>query len=182
MMRREFSKRERILLLVLVVLILGLFYYLAVQKTIVATTKEAQLRIAEAESQLLIEEAKLEKLISMEAQLDEIKNNPDVSFAKIPDYDNIQLLMIELNNILAKSAGYNLNFSNVDFTQGLARRTINMSYQAQNYTIAKSILAELVNCKYKSLVGSIGLSGQDNLNNGAVSVQLDITFYEFYKE
>lgn len=184
MMRREFSKREKVLLLVLVVLILALLYYVAVQKTIISTTRAAQLRVQDAEAQLVVEEIKLEKMNSMQADLAAIKNNPEVHVAMIPDYDNIQLLMVELNNILANSSGYNLNFLDIDFTEGLARRTINMSYEAVNYTTAKSIFEALVTCKYKSLVGSVGftVSGKDNLKNGAVLVQLDITFYEFYQQ
>lgn len=181
MMRREFSKREKILLLVLVLMILGLLYYVAVQKTIVRTTKEAELRIIEAEAALEIEEIKLAKLNSMQQKLDALEGGNSV-FARIPDYDNIQPLMIELNNILAKAKGYNLSFLDIDFTEGLARRTINMSYVADNYETAKGILRDLSTCKYKSLVGSVGFSssGNDNLKNGTVSVRLDITFYEFY--
>lgn len=184
MMQREFSKREKILLLVLVAIILALLYYVAVQKTIVETTKVAQIRANDAQSQLIVEEMKLEKMLSMQAELDVIHANPEVRVSQIPDYDNIQLLMIELNNILSNSNGYNLNFSNIDFSQGLARRTISMSYQAQNYEVAKSILGELAHCKYKNFVGSVGftVSGQNNLKAGPVLVQLDITFYEFYPQ
>ncbi|NCB41958.1 MAG: hypothetical protein EOM59_05000 [Clostridia bacterium] len=182
MMRREFSKREKVLLLVLAFMILALLYYVVVQKTIVNTTRTAQLRINDAQAELEIEEIKLERMLFMQEKLDAISESEAASVSRIADYDNIQPLMIELNNILAKARGYNLGFLDIDFTEGLARRTIKMSFSADSYATAKSILEALATCKYKSLVGSVGFSsGQDDLMVGNVSVQLDITFYEFYE-
>jgi len=183
MMRREFSKREKVLMLVLVLLILVLLYYVVVQKTIVNNTRTAQLRINDAQAELDIEEIKLEKLLFMQEKLNAIKEGEEVSVSRIADYDNIQPLMIELNNILARARGYNLSFVEIDFTEGLARRTINMSFSADSYAAAKGIVEALTTCKYKNLIGSVGFSssGQDDLKVGPVSVQLDITFYEFYQ-
>lgn len=183
MMQREFSPREKVLLLILVAVMLGLLYYVAVHQNIAADITDADLRNQFAQSELAVEQARLDRLKQMQAELEIYEEDPTKSIAPVPDYDNIQPLMIELNRILENSTGYNLVFPDIDFTEGLARRSINMTFGASDYAKAKSILKELMNCKYRNLVGTVSFTalGAD-LKAGVVTVKMDITFYEMYQE
>jgi hypothetical protein len=183
MMQREFSPREKTLLLILVFLILAMLYYVAVHQNIVTNITDADLRSQFAQSELALERARLDRLETMQAELEIYKEDPTKMIAPVPDYDNIQPLMIELNRILQGSTGYNLVFPDIDFTSGLARRSINMTFGASDYAKAKSILNELMNCKYRNLVGTVSFTAVGNdLKTGAVTVKMDITFYEMYQE
>jgi len=182
MMQREFSKREKILLLILVVLILSLLYYILVYKTIAENISAVKLETQDIQSELAIENARLSNMSSMQAELDSFLSGGELIVAEIPDYDNIQLLMKEFNQILSQAISYNLTLSNIDFTQGIARRPVNMTFSANSYIMAKEILANLVNCKYRNLLGALNISAPSgNLGQGVITVKLDITFYEMYK-
>ena len=183
MMRREFTGREKALPLILVFIVLGLLYYVAVHQHIAEDITGADLRLQFAQSELAVEEARLVRMEQMQEEIRAYQDDPSRSLAPIPDYDNIQPLMIELNRILAESTGYNLIFPDIDFTAGLARRSINMTFGASDYAKAKSILRELLNCKYRNLPGMVSFTAQGQaLSAGAVTVKMDITFYELYQE
>ena len=105
MMSRSFTKREKILLLIMAVLLLGLVYY----RFVIVETANAVERydVSELESELLVEQMKAESKAKM---LAEMENGTIKANGKVASYNNIKNEIRELNDILGGTSGYNISF------------------------------------------------------------------------
>ena len=86
MMSREFTTREKILLLVLCVLLLGIVYYEFIIKYVDETIK--QYNTEDMETELLIEQAKAQSIMDMES---EMKNTKAKTGSVVASYNNIKM-------------------------------------------------------------------------------------------
>ena len=123
MMDREFTPREKGMLLVLAVLLLALGYMKLFYAPVQQAVEDNQQRQTELQDQALIEQTRALKMQVMEKELEELKAGNAVPDAQVPDYDNVQRVMIELNAILARAQEYSLAFDDVSLDDsGLVRR------------------------------------------------------------
>ena len=95
MMDREFTPREKGMLLVLAVLLLALGYMKLFYAPVQQAVTENQQRQTELQDQALIEQTRALKMQVMEKELEELKAGNAVPDAQVPDYDNVQRVMIE---------------------------------------------------------------------------------------
>ena len=86
MMSREFTSREKILLLVLCVLLLGIAYYEFIIKDVDETIKKYDTE--DLETELLIEQTKAQSIMDMEA---EMKNAKAQTGSVVASYNNIKM-------------------------------------------------------------------------------------------
>lgn len=185
MMSRKFTAREKVLLLVLAILLVCSGYYILVDQPVSSTIQLAQLREEDAQSQLMIEEARSQRLHQMEQELAALDTGSSASLAKIPDYDNVQNVVRLLNGALSASGGYNLVFSPVTFSGHIASRTIDMSFTCGGYAAAKSIVSQLSGAPYRSQITGLTLvsDGENGeLTTSHLSAKLTITFFEYTQE
>lgn len=175
-MRRQLTAREWMLLGVLGVLLvicgyITLFY--------MPMTAERDRCIVETETCRMETEAarlRLEEKQRMERELEELfaAQVPPLS---IPDYDNLQPVMFELNSILAGTENYTLAFGTVDTSTPIVRRSISMTFTVNSYASARSVLRQLHDSAYRCLLSDLSLSiGRDQ---GYVSVSGTIVFFEY---
>ncbi|MCI2057274.1 MAG: hypothetical protein LKJ86_09040 [Oscillibacter sp.] len=177
-MKREFTQRETVLMLILVVILLITGYVKLFAQPVQAQLTAAQTRLADAQDAQLIEQAKNTQLQKMEAELEELKKNGSAPTAMIPPYDNIDQVMVQLGAILKAAEDYQLTFSDVTFNSDLVMRPIQMSYTTKTYAQAKEIMTQLYGCVYRCSIGNISVS----MGEGTVSVALTATFYEQYDD
>jgi len=143
-------------------------------------TSERDRCLGEAEScRAEIEAAQLrvEEKRRMERELEYLFSG-EVPPLGIADYDNLQPVMFELNAILAPTQDYTLSFSTVDASQPIVRRSIALSFTADSYAAAKTVLQRLHGSAYRCMLDSLSLSmGQ----GGGVAVTGTIVFFEYQK-
>lgn len=180
MMHREFTQREKVLLLLLTVLLMALGYVKLFFEPLQANLAAAQARQAEAENTLLVEQVKLSRMQAMEAELEALKASGNVQDAALPPYDNVENVMVQLNAILSAAQDYSLTFQEVAFGEdGLASRPIQMTFTAGRYDAARSILNDLYHCYYRCSLDSVAVSAEEDVSrNSPVTVSLTVTFYE----
>ena len=130
MMDREFTPREKGMLLVLAVLLLALGYMKLFYAPVQQAVEDNQQRQTELQDQALIEQTRALKMQVMEKELEELKAGNAVPDAQVPDYDNVQRVMIELNAILARAQEYSLAFDDVSLDDsGLVRRPVELTFK-----------------------------------------------------
>jgi cell division protein FtsB len=177
--RREFTQREKVLLLILTAVLLLTGYLKLFSAPLENQLLAAQEQTADAQSEMQIEQTKLTQLQRMEKELKKLKDH-GAAASEIPDYDNINNVMVQLDAILRTAADYDLTFSNVEFGDTLVSRPIQMTFSAKNYAAAKTILDGLYHCRYRCALSDLTVSASQgaDVTAGPVEVSLTVTFYE----
>lgn len=174
-MNRAFTKDEKVLLVLCIVLIFAISYYQFVWKS---TNKIIeQYDIAMIEDELFNAQLKAIKIKEMEKYIDEHK---DQAIGRVADYNNLQNEIIELNEILSEALTYKLDFEDATTDNKIVRRNVNITFQTKSYSAAKEIIESLKNSRYKSLLRDIDILAKENglQSTGLVDVKLKVTFYE----
>lgn len=180
MLSREFTKREKILLLILALILLAEVYYLLVHQKVERDLAEARERTETAMVAYEIESAKAAKKQEMLKKIEEAKK--DDSVQRLPDYDNATNVVAYMNGVMESVEEYNLVFNNVDFRDYIAVRSINMSFSCQGYSAVKNIVTQLEESPYYCEVTGLLISAANELidvTDGTVSVQMTAVFYEY---
>lgn len=176
-MTRDMSRREKVLLLVLVLMLLAFAYYLTVQKPVRQELDTITEQTLDVETKLQVEQLRAARTAQMRKELEEMERSGGNSPVPIPTFDNLQNVMVELNGILAAADNYDLNFSSPVMDGSLVRRAIGMSFTCGSYADARAILDHLYACRYRCRIGDLSLSGDLSGSEG-VQVSLTATFYE----
>ena len=174
-MKKGLSAREKVLLLILILMAVfaGYYYafYLPAQEKI-AFYKEEALMI---DDQLIIAEAKEMKLNMMKKELAEIMSGDAQNVKPRPEYDNSRNVMNSLSLILAKADLYDLKFESVSEQDGIVRREVSLVYSCSSYANVKSILSEIYNGDYRCMIKDLYITQTDD----AWRVNVDITYFEY---
>ncbi len=88
--------------------------------------------------------------------------------------------MNALNGIVGKASTYNFSFQDPVGSGSTVRRNIDISFTANNYSDAETIIRELYSCEYRLLIQDMTISPvtYDDLETGDVSVNMTVTFFE----
>lgn len=192
-MNRAFTTREKVLLVILAVLIIGIGYFKLLLEPINTSIENYQNMTASEQDEILVNTALLQKKKQMETELEELFASGDPT--PIPVYDNSGNLLVELHRILDKSLDYSLNFSGVSTmdVEYLVRRPVSLTFQASTYAQARAIINELhdsdnVNCisdlSMKINNGNLDYTNEiihwdeDDDSDYYITVSLVITYYE----
>ncbi|MEG0824809.1 MAG: hypothetical protein RSC89_03975 [Oscillospiraceae bacterium] len=183
---KAFTRRERVLLVIMgIVMVLGA-YFLLVHLPVEAQKTELVAAAAEAENERIVLDAKTQKLAEMKAELTGLPNN----LAPTPDYDNLQPLVAHLNAVLAATMDYNLNFQPVVMPEEgrIVRRTISMTFTCGSYDAALDIISKLHDGPFRCQMDNIMMSAQradrmaqnntPALPNSQTEVSLSVTYFE----
>ena len=184
MMDREFTPREKGMLLVLAVLLLALGYMKLFYAPVQQAVTENQQRQTELQDQALIEQTRALKMQVMEKEQEELKASNAVPDAQVPDYNNAKRVMVELNAILARAKEYSLSFDDVslDEDSGLVRRPVELPFQTADYAAAREIINALYHCRYRCSIQDVSIYADEDGTDitaapGAVT-QLTAVFLE----
>lgn len=182
MTKKKTTGREKVMLLFLVVLLVGVVYYMGFYQPTQNEIASIRQQISEADAQIAASSAKIASINAMQAELDEIFSRPEDEITEIAPYDNVTGVMAELNGILAAASEYNLSFQEPSVQDdGTVRRVITMSFSSDTYETARDILQSLTNCQWRCMVSNLSLNGSDDFTQGSVSVSATITFFESTK-
>ncbi|MBU5627537.1 hypothetical protein KQI82_11510 [Oscillibacter sp. MSJ-2] len=181
-MNRTFTNREKVLLLILTLILLFVGYTKVVAQPVAQRMADAQLLAQGAQDEMVLELAKAQRLESMKQSL--AQSGHTVQTASIPDYDNLENVMVQLDAILGLSQEYSLIFSDVTFGEdGLVSRPIQMIVSCASYEAAKQVMERLAGCVYSCSLNDItvtasGGEASPDVTKGPVTVALTATFYE----
>lgn len=112
-MNRSFTTREKILLLLLTIMILGVGYFKLFYQPMQEQITANQQRQIAAEDQFSVEAVRLQRMKNMQNEIEQFKQSGATVYSEIPPYDNIQNVMIQLNTILGQAKDYSISFQDV---------------------------------------------------------------------
>lgn len=192
-MNRAFTTREKVLLVILAVLIIGIGYFKLLLEPINTSIENYQNLTASEQDEILVNTALLQKKKQMETELEELFASGDPT--PIPVYDNSGNLLVELHRILDKSLDYSLNFSGVSTmdVEYLVRRPVSLTFQTPTYAQARAIIDELHDSDNVNCISDLSMQinngnldytneiihwDEDDDSDYYITVSLVITYYE----
>lgn len=181
-LNRSFSTREKVLIMVLVLIALVAFYYFAVVQN-VADTKAANAELeAKLEQDITIANAQAQQFTTMQKELDAMRAHGG-TLPVVAAYDNVGNELDELNTVLASTSAYNVSFSPPTVSGETVRRPVTLTYTAANYDEAINIVSRLLNGTYRCEVTDFSLTAklQSSGTPESVNATLNLTFYETTK-
>ena len=181
-MRKSFGKREWAVFIILSVILLALVYYQLIYRAV--ENAKVKYDTTELEMQIQSEQIKAADIARMKAEIAANKGNET---GVVESYDNIKKEIIALNDILADAVNFSLSFDQPVADGSAVRRNIGVSFTASDYAAARKIIVALHDCRYRCLITDLSITpaslqntygSEGDINNGAVAVNLNVTFYE----
>ena len=155
MMNRKFTAREAWLLLLLSVMLLALFYYLALYRPVNLEVERCAALQVPVEEDL---ELQMMKATRKKKMVDELENAPEKQQGELLPYNNIKNEITDLYEALSPAATYNLSFSEAVASGNIVRRDISISFQTENYQKMRSILEQMHSSPYRCILKDLSIS------------------------
>lgn len=172
-MSRDFTRFEKILLVVLALILVGLVYYRFIDQNVRQSIANSEADYNEAQTELETLQARLDYLNGIQSSMDELEAQGKLSW--MSSYNNSEEEVRFLNDILADTLNYSISFANVTRAGDQIRRSFSLSYRTNGYKAAQEIINRLLSGKNRCLVTNISCGiGTD----GVVSISQNATFYE----
>ena len=171
-MSRQFTRVEKLILLVLIVFLLGLGYYEFVDKPVREAIASSELDLQLYDSQITTLQARLAQLTKVQNNLNALRASGETYMAS---YNNSKEEVAFLNDVLAETLQYTISFSNIQRNGNLIRRQFTLQYRIKGYSEAEEITQRILEGPYRCIVGNISCTVSDN---DVVVVTENATFYE----
>ncbi|MBQ8519502.1 MAG: type II secretion system protein M [Agathobacter sp.] len=174
-MKKQLTVREKVLMCVLAVLLVICAYYYAFYTPVLQKIADYKNEMIFLEEQNVLLDAQVGKMNQMKSELDAIEAGKMGEVKELPAFDNSQNVMNSLSFILQSASQYNVSFSSVEEEESTVRRNINLAYDCTSYDAAKSILSQIYESEYRSLIKDVHMScGEDSYH-----VTVEITYFEY---
>lgn len=182
MLTYKMSRREKILVLIFAIILVGVAWFVLVFQNSANQLTSIEGELSTVESQISIMQTRAGQIDQMQSVIDQRKAE-GAKPVEVPDYDNIQPLMAQLNKIMSAAASYSLSFDDLDTTNaGYVARGVRIDYETGSYADAEAIVYSLASGKYPCRVDSISIndkSAKSSSSKGAaVSASVHVTFFE----
>ena len=180
MKKGKLSPREVGMLVVLVVLLIGVVYYMGFYTPLQAEMSNIAAQSNDCDDQMIVAEAKITKMGQMQTELDEIFARPAKEITEIAPYDNKEVVLNQLYGILGRTTDYALTFTDPQVQEdGTVRRNISMKFSCESYDAAKEVIEDLTDSQWRCLVNNLSIScDEEDMMQYGVDVTATITFFE----
>ena len=181
-MSREVNAKEKVLLVILVLIILGFAYYRFVDQPVRKNLAKAEAEYSSLQSERTEVRVKIRELQRMQDEIDEITSGGKDSF--MPSYNNAKEELALLNDILNESVTqYSVSFTSVSRYKDQIRRDFKLDFTTPDYESMKVVIDKLTGVDYRCMIGDcncnvIKVRNQNNEETTALSVSATATFYE----
>ena len=172
-MSRSFTLAEKIFLLFLVVILLGLLYYKVVDEPVKASIDSYEADERMYQTQIDILQTKVMQLKNIQNTMDELEAEDRLSF--MGSYNNSRDEVAFLNEVLQRASEYSISFENVSRQGNQIRRNFTLQYKTKDYDKAKKIMKKLCNGNLRCLIKDIRCSVAED---GETTIAQTATFYE----
>lgn len=181
MAQKKMASREKVMVLILAILLTVLAYFFLIDKPVRDSIAEAEAERARIQQQIGEEEQTTASMMNMRNALEGINYGADAK-SHTPEFNNAQTLYTKLNDVLLPADEKEFRFSNVSTDERLVERNVQLSFSAQSYGMAVSIIKSLNDCPFTNNITSMSISSTDrdvpDVTYGKVRVALTMVFYE----
>ena len=187
-LNREFTSREKLLLVILALLLIFVCYFKFILTPINEGIDEYHDMTAQQEDEFLVNFQKAGIVKNMEAELAEIKSSGTVR--PLPAYDNSSVLLVQLRTILDSSlVEYNMEFSKLkNYDEYLICRPLQLSFTADSYETVRHIIdqisdeptvQQITNLDIRNRWVSRRVTNGDTEYSFEVYVSMTVNYYEY---
>ena len=176
-MKHVFTNREKILLVILAVLLIAVGYWKLILTPINDSIDALRQQTASEQDALIQDSARAARLTQMKAELETLLSDPNAK--PLPDFDNSEKLLVELNTILS-GTDYTLNFANptpLETGSAILARPISLTFEVSTYSAARAVLDALHDSQYVNLISDLNM----DLKGSTVRTTLSLTYFELQK-
>lgn len=175
------SRTQKIVLLLFVIILIAAGYYagfyLPVQRRIQAADT------TDLEAQIQMEQVKSKQIQQMKKEIDENKAS---NAPMVPAYNHFKEETEELNRIFADAYNFSFQYSEPKVDGMQIRRAMNISFTADSFDHAVSMLHEVVEGSYRCLIEDLSIQDDEDLEDEElkdirihpVAVTFQLTYFE----
>lgn len=172
---RKLSVRERVLLVCLAVLAVVSGYVLLFYTPLSQRTAALEEQLTQSEELSAQLEGRLEEQRQMERELELLAAQEDAPIP-MPESDNLQAVLVELNDILSDCQEYSLSFQGEQSEDYIFRRQVSIPFTCGSYQSAREILQRLHDSSLRCLLEDVHLTQQED---GTVHTTVSMTFFSY---
>ena len=174
LLTRDFTTLEKLVLLLLILVLMGLGYYQFVDQPIRRGIEEAHAERDKLQGELNAINVRISdyNYRAQELQAARELRQP------MPSYNASEEEIAILNGILNESNDYSFNVDKITLNGEQIRRAFTLDFTAPNFETAKGSGTRLSASRIRCLIGNIDCSGIDIKDGNVVNVKADGAFYE----
>jgi hypothetical protein len=150
---RDFTRAEKIILVLMALVLVGLAYYRIVDRPVREAIEKANAAKEALQVELTAVNAKIQRMEEMMAELQAIQSDPNASY--MGSYNNSKEELAFLNDVLSNANQYSITFSNVTRDSDQIRRNFSLQFTADDYAAMERVMNKLCNGKLRCLINDI---------------------------
>ncbi len=170
---RDFSNTEKVLIVILALILLALVYYQFVDRMVRSTIENAQSEAQMLETEIDAAQIRATRLRSLKESMDKLEAEGKLSY--MASYNNSKPEVRFLNDLLADTLSYSIDFSNVTRAGNQIRRSFRLKYQTGGFRAAREIMEALRNSDNRCLISDVKCTIE---TSGVTTLEANATFYE----
>ena len=180
--KSSFSTKDKVILVILVIFLLGFCYYQYLHKPVTARIEAAEAKKESLTAEIASVNSEIAMYQRMQDEIDDIIASGQDSY--MASYNNSKAELKLLNDILSEATQYSISFANVTRNGDQIRRDFSLRFIAPDYETMQSIIEKLTGIEYRCMVGNMNcymsrLRLRDaDVEYGAMTVDATATFYE----
>ena len=175
-MNREFTQREKVLLLVLAVLIIVIGYVKLILQPINEEIESYESLTMEEQTTFSANQIKATRMNLMEKEIEKAKAKG--VRREVPAYDNSSNLLPGLYQIMESSVDYSLDFGELVYDGNVVQRPVEMTFQTRTYKQARVIIDKLYKSGYAMQISDVNISTKKATDTQLVSTSMSVTYFE----
>lgn len=179
-MNREFTKREKVLLLIFAVLLIAVGYYKLLLEPINSQIESYRSLTQEEQMQMDTAQLQAARMKQMEAEIAQAKAAGIER--TIPDYDNSAVLLPQLYQIMDSTIEYAMDFDEITFEGNIAARPVRIEFEIANYQKARRVIDKLCTTGYAMQIEDMTIQEARTTDKRSVHTYLSITFFEAVRQ
>ena len=188
LLSRDFTRGEKLLLLLLALVLVVLVYFRFVDRPVREDLARAASEKEALELELTALNARIARMEEMAAEVDAITSDPKVSH--MGSYNNSKEEIAFLNDVLEGTENYSVSFSSVTRDGDQIRRNFSLQFSVADYAAMERILTRISECSLRCLLNDISYSRVRSWYNSAdralyqrdytesITVNATATFFE----
>ncbi len=177
---RDFSPREKVLLLVLGIIIIGALYYLLIFQPVNDGIATAKANADNLEIQVMKMDSQVAQIKNMQKSINSLDGNGHI-MSIMPSYNAGKQELDFLNTTLAASEDYYVGFTQITRQGDQIRREFALKFTVDEYSDAEDIINNLEHSELRCLISDFEINTveqKSTLDKSEVEVSCTATFYE----
>lgn len=175
---RDFTLKEKILMIALVLMLMALGYYFLIDQPVRDGIASANADYEMYTEELNALQVKIARLDAMQQELDAMKSDK----TRMPSYNASRQEINFLNTVLADAQDYTVTFSSVTREGDQIRRSFTLQFTAADFAGARNLLNNLsggeLRCKLGDMSYAVNAAAADGTQAASVTVSVSAVFYE----